>query len=118
MAESPNTIETLASDVRKYIDLRLDELRLRAVRGLSQALGQVCAMLIIAGVAVIILLLLSYALLQWLNVLLGAPWGTFIACGVFILLFVFLLAFKGRMFRDSFVKLFASAFFEADNDDE
>lgn len=117
MQESPHTIETLASDVKKYVDLRLDEMRLRAVRGLSQALGQVCAMLIIAGVVVIILLLLSYALLQWLNVLLGAPWGTFIACGVFILLLVFLVAFKGKMFRDSFVKLFASAFFDADDDE-
>ena len=117
MQESPLSLETLASDVKKYADLRIDELKLKTVRGLSQALGQVCAMLIIAGVAVIVLLLLSYALLQWLNVLLGAPWGTLIACGLFIFLLIFLIAFKGRMFRDSFVKLFASAFFDADDDE-
>ena len=110
--------EDLASEARHYADLRVDELKLKATNGLSLALGQVLAMLLIIAVLVIVLGLLAYALLQWINVALGAPWGTFIICGVFAAALAVLVIFRKKMFRNMFVKLFIDVFYDPDETNE
>lgn len=117
MFEKPNPIEHLASEVRDYTDLRIDELKLKSVKALSSALSSICSMLLIVGVAVIAIGLLAYALLQWLNAVLGAPWGTLIAFGVFLAILCILLLRRRMLFRDGFVKLFAESFFSPDDDE-
>lgn len=110
--------EDLASEARRYADLRVDELKLKATNGLSLALGQILSMLLIIAVLVIVLGLLAYALLQWLNAALGVPWGTFIICGVFALALAALIVFRKKMFRDMFVKLFIDVFYDPEEENE
>lgn len=112
MAKNTNYVEDLASEARNYVDAKVDEVKLRATNGLSLALGKLLSLLLIIAVLIIVLGLLAYALLQWLNVALGAPWGTFIICGVFAILLVVLFLMKDKMFRDTFVKLFINIFYE------
>ena len=111
------TLAELAQEAREYADLRIDEAKLKATRGLSTALGQTLAYLLIIAVLVIVLSLLALALLQWLNGLLGAPWGTLIVSGVFILGLVALLLNRHRLFKDLFVKLFIDIFYDSEEEE-
>ena len=115
MAEK--SLEKLAKEAREYADLRIDEAKLKATRGLSTALGQTLAYLLIIVVIAIVLGLLSFALLQWLNSLVGAPWGTLIVAGVFLIVLVALWVSRGKLFRDIFVKLFIDVFYDTDSDE-
>ncbi|MBR1488892.1 MAG: hypothetical protein IJ603_08470 [Bacteroidales bacterium] len=110
------SLSELAQEAREYADLRLDEAKLKATRGLSTALGQTLAYLLIIAVLAIALGLLALALLQWLNGLLGAPWGTLIVAGVFLIALAILWAARGRLFKDLFVKLFIDVFYDPEEE--
>ena len=105
MAES-NYMSEMVSELKRYVDLRADEVKLKTTRSLSAALGQVCTFLVIIAVVMIILSLLAYALLQWINSLIGAPWGTLTVCGLFVILLIVIIARSRSLFMGSFVKLF------------
>ncbi len=115
MAEK--SLEGLAKEARQYADLRFDELKLKTTRGLSTALGQTLAYLLIFAVLAIVLGLLSLALLQWLNSLVGAPWGTLIVAGAFLIALIALWVSRGKLFRDLFVKLFIDVFYDTESDE-
>ena len=110
------SLSELAQEAREYADLRLDEAKLKATRGLSTALGQTLAYLLIIAVLAIALGLLALALLQWLNGLLGAPWGTLIVAGVFLIALAILWAARGRLFKDLFVKLVIDVFYDPEEE--
>lgn len=110
------TLAELAGEARDYADLRIDELKLKATRGLSTALGQTLAYLLIIAVLVIVLGLLSFALLQWLNALVGSPWGTLIVAGVFLIALGILLLNRHKLFKDLFVKLFIDIFYDSEEE--
>lgn len=110
--EKKSQVSDLAAEARRYADLRVDELKLKATDGLSKALGQVMAVFLIIAVLGIFLGLLAYALLQWLNAAIGAPWGTLIVCAVFAVALVVLVMMRKKLFRDTFVKLFIDLFYE------
>jgi Protein of unknown function (DUF1469). len=111
------SLTQLAEEARRYADLRIDEAKLKATRGLSTALGQTLAYLLIFAVAVLALGLLGFALLQWLNALVGTPWGTLIVAGVFLLILIILLINRQRLFRDAFVRFFIDVFYETRDDE-
>lgn len=118
MSSEQNREKTgLISEIRNYADLRADELKLKATKALSSAFSQIFVFLLILAVFVIVLGLLASALMQWLNSVLGAPWGTLCVAGVFVILLLILFLARNRMFRDKFVKLFVDAFFD-DREDE
>ena len=114
------TLAELAQEAREYADLRIDEAKLKTTRGLSTALGQTLAYLLIFAVLSIVLGLLSLALLQWLNSLVGSPWGTLIVAGVFLLALGALVLNRHKLFKDLFVKLFIDIFYdeEGEGDEE
>ena len=116
--ENKSYFEDLASEAKHYADLRVDELKLKATNGLSLALGQILSMLLIIAVLVIVLGLLAYALLQWINAALGAPWGTFIICGVFAAALAVLILMRKKLFRNMFVKLFIDVFYDPEDESE
>lgn len=102
----------LAGEAKRYADLKTDELKLKTTRGLSAALGQTLAYLLIFVVASVTFGLLSYALLQWLNTLVGTPWGTLIVSGFSLIILIVLFCFRKKLFKDLFVKLFIDVFYD------
>lgn len=112
-----NYFEDLVSEAKEYAGLRVDELKLKTANGLSTALSGVLSMLLIVAVGGIILGLLAFALLQWINSLVGAPWGTLIVCAFFAIVLTVLLIFRKKMFRNVFVKLFVDIFYDADEEE-
>jgi hypothetical protein len=112
--DKDSSLGSIAQETKDFVGLAVDEAKLRLTRGLSLALAQVLAWLVILCVLSLVLGLLSYALLQWLNALVGAPWGTLIVAGVFILALTILLLARKKLFRNMFVKLFISVFYDTD----
>ena len=114
--DKDSSLGVLGKDARDIVNLAVDEVKLKTTRGLSTAHSQILAYLVIICTVFLVLGLLSLALLQWLNGLLGAPWGTLIIAGVFLLVLVFLLMNRQKMFRDLFVKLFIDVFYDTDDE--
>lgn len=115
--ERPENKEGLASEIREYTDVRLDEFKLKATRSLSSILSQVLSLLLVIALLVTLLGLLSVALLQWLNNIFGDPIGTLIVAGFIVLLLVITLIFRKKMFHNRFVKMFIDAFYNDDEDE-
>ncbi len=113
-----NSLGILAKETQDYINLAIDEVKLKTTRGLSTALGQILSWLIIIAVLSLVLGLLSLALLQWINGLVGSPWGTLIVAAVFGLALLILFLNRQKLFRDMFVKLFIDVFYDTDDDEQ
>lgn len=106
-------LQDLASNAREYVDLQVDDLKLRITKGLSLSLGQVLA-LVLALVSLSILLL---ALGAGCVILLGNWLGNyavaaFIVAGFFAVITLILFLLKNKLFVNGFVRLFTKIFFE------
>ena len=101
------------SDIRDYIDLKTDELKLRTTKGLSSALGRMTATLLLVGLLLIVLSLLVVVLISWLSRWLDSlPLACTIVCGFFLLVLVVVFCLRKRLFRDTFVKIFIQVFYD------
>ena len=118
MAKENSALGVLAGETRDYVNLAIDEVKLKTTRGLSTALGQILSWLIIIAVLSLVLGLLSLALLQWINGLVGSPWGTLIVAAVFGLALLILFLNRQKLFRNMFVKLFIDVFYDTDDDEQ
>ena len=112
--DNDNTLGSIAQETKEFVGLAVDEAKLKITRGLSTALGQILAWLVIICILSLVLGLLALALLQWLNGLIGSPWGTLLVAAVFILVLAVLLCCRKKLFRNMFVKLFIDVFYDTD----
>lgn len=118
MAAEDKTFDELVKETCRLVDVRFEEFKLKTARGLSTALGQILAYVLIIAILLIVLSLLALALLQWLNGLVGSPWGTLIVCGVFLIAMGILFLLRHKLFKDHFIKLFINIFYNADSDEK
>lgn len=101
------------SELKDYVDLKLDELKLRTTKGLSVATGRIVAALLLVGLLIIVLALLAVVLIQWIGQWTGSlAISSSIVCGFFLLILVILFLCRKRLLRDTFVRLFISVFFD------
>lgn len=100
------------SELKEYVDLKTDELKLRAAKSLSLVMSRLVSTLLLIGLLAIVLGLLSVVLILWVAELTGsAALAATIVCGVFIALLAAAICFRKRLFRDGFVKLFIEIFY-------
>lgn len=104
--------ETLESDIRKYMDLRLEYLKLKAVDGLSVGVSRVLSMMVIIMLGAIVLAAFAFGTVLLLGDLIGS-WAAaaFIIGGVFLVALAVMLLFWRSLFLDIFVKLFIGIFY-------
>lgn len=104
--------ETLEDDIRKYLDIRLEELKLRAVDGLSVGVSRVLSMMVVLMLGAIVLAAFAFGTVLLLGDLIGS-WAAaaFIIGGVFLIVLGVLLLFWRSLFVDIFVKLFIGIFY-------
>ena len=111
--------EDLSRKAKEYIDLRLDDMKLRTAKGLSITASKLVAFFLIIGVATSLLLALSFGLILLIGELTGSyAWS---AIGVAVLEGIglwILIARRDHLFKDTFVPLFINLFFNDDDDDE
>lgn len=107
----------LLEDIKEYVDLRLEEFKLRTAKGLSVSLGQLLAMILVLLVVFVVLIALAGGLVILIGKGIGSyAGGAFIVAGIFACLAAVLFALRGRIFSDSFVGLILGIFFEDDDD--
>lgn len=104
--------ETLEDDIRKYLDIRLEELMLRTVDGLSAGVSRVLSMMVVLMLGAIVLAAFAFGTVLLLGDLIGS-WAAaaFIIGGVFLIVLGVLLLFWRSLFVDIFVKLFIGIFY-------
>ncbi len=104
--------ETLEDDIRKYLDIRLEELKLRTVDGLSVGVSRVLSMMVVLMLGAIVLAAFAFGTVLLLGDLIGS-WAAaaFIIGGVFLIVLGVLLLFWRSLFVDIFVKLFIGIFY-------
>ena len=111
--------ENLSRKAKDYIDLRLDDIKLRTAKGLSVTASKLVAFFLIAGVGTSLILALSFGLILLIGELIGSyAWSAF---GVSILLALglwILIRRRDRLFKDTFVPLFVNLLFNDDDDEQ
>lgn len=111
--------EDLSRKAQEYIDLRLDEVKLSAAKGLSISVSKLVGMVLLVGMATNLILVLSFGLILLLGELVGSyAWA---AIGIAVLLGIalwILIRKRNSLFKDTFVPLFVNLFFSDDDDEK
>ena len=104
-----DSMENLA---RRYMDMRLDELKLKTVDGLSVGVSRVLSLMVILMLGAIVLASFAFGTVLLLGDLIGS-WAAaaFIIGGVFLILLIVMLLVWKKLFVDIFVKLFIDIFY-------
>ena len=117
MSQFSRPAEDLSREAQEYIDLRLEDVKLRTVKGLSVTASKLVGLFLILGVGISLLLVLSFGLILLLDELVGRyAWS---AIGVAVLEGValwILIRKRNDLFKDTFVPLFVKLFFSDDDD--
>ena len=105
--------ERSGQEIRKYQDLRVNDLKLRAVDGLSVGVGRVLSLMVILMLAAIVLAAFAFGTVLLLGDLIGS-WAAaaFIIGGVFLIALIAVLMVWKKLFVDIFVKLYIGIFYE------
>lgn len=110
MAENQGRMDP---DLRNYLDLRLNELKLKTIDGLSIGVSRVLSMMLVIMLGAIVLAAFAFGTVLLLGDLIGSWAGAaFIIGGVFLIILALLLIFWKRLFVNIFVKLFIGIFYE------
>lgn len=107
--------ERVVSDIRNYLDLRLNELKLKTIDGLSIGVSRVLSMMLVVMLGAIALAAFAFGAVLLLGDLIGSWAGAaFIVGGIFLIVLSLLLIYWKRLFVNIFVKLFIGIFYEND----
>ena len=116
MAEFTKPIKDLGGEASDYIDLRIAELKLNAIKGLSMTLSKLLYMLLFLFVISIILISVAFGGVMWIGELIGSyAGGAAIVGGFFVIVLGVLFLLRKKLFRNTFVPLLVNLFFEEDN---
>lgn len=115
MSEFTKPIEDLGKNASEYVDARIDDLKLRTVKGLSLTLGRLLYMLLVLFIVSVILTALAIGGVMWIGELIGSyAAGAMIVAGVFAVLLAVVILLRKRLFRDTFVPMLIRIFFDED----
>lgn len=94
-------------DLKAYLTQRYDLLKLELLEKSSQILSVILSVIIVLVCALAVLIYLSSALISWLTIALNAGWAYTIVCGIFILIIVFILLTKDKLFINPLIRKFS-----------
>lgn len=115
MSDFTRPVEDLGKEAAEYIDLKVDDLKLRTAKGLSMTLSKLLYLLSVLFVVTIALTAIAFGGVMWLGELIGSyAGGALIVAGFFLIVLAVLILLRKRLFRDTFVPLFAKLFFDED----
>ena len=117
MSQFSRPAEELSREAKEYVDLRLEDVKLRTVKGLSLTASKLVGMILLLGVAINLALVLSFGIILLVGELIGSyAWA---ALGVAVLLCIvlwILVRKRDTLFKDTFVPLFVKLFFSDDDE--
>lgn len=111
--------EDLIGKGKEYVDARVDDVKLRLVKGLSISVTKLVGLMLFLGVVSAFILVLSFGLILLLAEWMGNRYGlaALIVAGVLLIASVVIFIFKDKMFQSGFVQLFVKLFFGGDKDE-
>lgn len=119
MGEFTKPMENLGKDAKEYVDLRVDDLKLRTVKGLSLSLNQLLSMILVLFCGSIVLLALAFGIILLLGQAIGSyAGGALIIAAIFAVVTFVLWKMKDKLFLNTFVKLFVNLFFEKEEEED
>ena len=105
--------EDLASGTADYVNLKIDELKLRTVKGLSVALNRILLSVLFLTLGSIVLMAASFGTILLIGRLIGNyAAGAFIVAAFFLILIVVLYLLRDRLFINGLVRMFVRLFFD------
>ena len=105
--------EEFAQSASEYIDLKIDDLKLRTAKGLSLTLNRILLAILFLSLGSIVLTATAFGgVLLIGDLIVSYAAGAFIVAGFFLLLTVILFAIRKKLFLNGFVQMFIRLFFE------
>ena len=115
-AQNRTTADEMISSVKEYVALKIDELKLKGVEGLSLLCSKIIYIFLAALIIVIALLLLGLSLAFFLGEQFGSDILGFLAVGMlFVIIFAILYLFRDRLFINRLVRFFIQLLFNENN---
>ena len=113
-----NLKETIVDDVRDYIDMRVDSVKLSVVEGLASVTGSAIAFVICLFLVNLALVLLTLVFVYLIDMLINSwVWSVVILAVLYLIVGIWLLVRPG-CFRNKMVKVFAPMIFKHTKDDD
>lgn len=112
MCENRPMYDQIVEDVKEYISLRSDSLKLNTVANLSTILGGAIALVICLLFCLLALMIFSVAIIQGLNMLIGSLIWAIIIVGVLYVIIGVVVFAKRQAFINMMVGVFSRMFFE------
>ncbi|MBO5194464.1 MAG: hypothetical protein J6B62_06175 [Bacteroidales bacterium] len=105
-------IEDIVLSSKEYMDLKVDDLKLRTTEGLALAFSKFSSTMLLMTVLTIVLITGAFGGVLLIGDLLGNyAAGAFIVTGIFAIAFLILFCFRDKLFLNSFIKLFIRIFY-------
>ena len=118
MSNFSRPAEDLSREAKEYIDLRLEDVKLRTAKGLSITASKLVGFFLIISLGTSVLLALSFGLILLVGELFGSyAWSAIGVAALEGLGLWILIRRRDHLFKDTFVPLFINLFF-SDDDDE
>jgi Zn-dependent protease with chaperone function len=112
-------VEKLTEAASEYVDMKIDDVKLRSVKGLSFALNHLLSTSLLLILGSVFLLALAFGIVLWVGSAIGSyAGGAFIVAGFFLVLCLIVFLLRKKLFVNSFVKLFSHVFFDDKDDDD
>ncbi len=111
--------ERLAESVAQYIDLKVDEVKVRTAKGLSIALNRLLVAILLLTLCSIVLMSAAFGGVLLLGDLIGSyAAGAFIVAAIFLVLLVVLFLLRDKLFLNGLVRMFVRLFFEEEGGED
>lgn len=110
--------ERTIQDLKTYATQRYDLLKLELMEKSSQILSIILSFIVVLVCALAVLIYLSSALISWLTMALNAGWAYTIVCALFILIIVFVLMTKDKLFVKPFIRKFSRVLYGKESSDD
>ena len=105
--------EDLAEGTAQYVDMKIDDLKLKTVKGLSVTLNRILLSVMFLTLGSIVLMAAAFGTVLLIGKLIGNyAAGAFIVAGFFLILMVVLYLLRNRLFINGLVRMFVRLFFD------
>lgn len=110
--------EDLGKSAAEYVDLKIDEIKLRTAEGLSVTLNRVLLAFLFLSLGGIMMTALAFGSVLLIGDIIGSySAGAFIVAGVFLLIILGLWLIRKKIFLNGLVRLFITLFFSENEGD-
>lgn len=109
----------LTDNAREYVDARVDDVKLRLVKGLSVSVSKLLGIILLLGLVSSFVMVLSFGAILLLAEVTSLSYGVAALLVALALLVICIVLFfvRNKLFQSGFVRLFVKLFFGGEEDE-